>query len=55
MFVDDSTIDFRDEFHTVAVPQFIGGILADTGLIDLLRWLDDIMVTLNRTGVPSNG
>jgi phosphoglycolate phosphatase-like HAD superfamily hydrolase len=55
VFVDDSPTDLPDEFHTIAVPQFIGGNLADTGLVELLRALPEIMVTLDRTGVAHDG
>lgn len=55
VFVDDSTIDLRDDHHTIAVPQFIGGNRSDAGLIDLLRSLDDIMVTIHTTGAPHDG
>ena len=50
VFVDDSTIDLHDDHRTIAVPQFIGGNRSDTGLIDLLRSLDDIMGTIHTTG-----
>ncbi|MDO8390380.1 MAG: HAD family hydrolase [Actinomycetota bacterium] len=55
VFVDDSPIDLRDDVHTIAVPQFIGGNLADAGLSSLLRSLQHAMITTTPTGEAHDG
>lgn len=55
VLVDDSTIDLREDICAIAVPQFIGGNPADTGLIDVLRSLGEIMLIPTRTGDPHDG